>query len=243
MADPYFHQRNQIDILLETVEVWKILLLKRQTIDHMVLQRTKLGFIITGGLNLKANNRLISCTSIDTQLERFWVMVEQLEREENLSGEDKRCEELFSRDCKRSENGRLIVSLPKREIISLGNLKQGAEQRFYNMENKLNKNENMKKHYTQFMQEYENLNHMTEVNKDEMTDNGFYLPHHPVLKQDSMTTKLRVVFDGSFKSSNGLSINDNLLMGPNIQNELLDIIIRFRTYPYVLTADLGMMYR
>ena len=46
-------------------------------------------------------------------------------------------------------------------------------------------------------------------------DSAVYnLPHHCVFKEDSTTTKLRVVFDGSAKTSNGLSLNESLVVGP-----------------------------
>lgn len=34
-----------------------------------------------------------------------------------------------------------------------------------------------------------------------------------------------------------------LLAGPNLQNDLLHILIRFRVHKYVMTADIAMMFR
>ena len=73
--------------------------------------------------------------------------------------------------------------------------------------------------------------------------NIYYLPHHTVFKQSSLTTKLRVVFDGSSKTTNGLSLNDILLVGPNVQQDLFSILLRFRIHKYVLIADIEKMYR
>lgn len=72
---------------------------------------------------------------------------------------------------------------------------------------------------------------------------GFYLPHHPVLKEDSVTTKIRVVFDGSAKTSTGISLNECLMVGPTIQNDLFTLLSKFRMYKYVLTADIEKLYR
>lgn len=43
--------------------------------------------------------------------------------------------------------------------------------------------------------------------------------------------------------SNGISLNDTLLVGPNLQNSLFSILIKFRCYEYVFTADISKMYR
>src|SRR5436190_20009204 len=70
-----------------------------------------------------------------------------------------------------------------------------------------------------------------------------YLPHHSVIKESSSTTKTRVVFDASSKGSKGKSLNDALYKGPVLQSDLFTIIIRFRSFKYVLCADIKKMYR
>ena len=71
---------------------------------------------------------------------------------------------------------------------------------------------------------------------------GFYLPHDAVIKSDSLTTKTRVVFDGSAKTSSDISLNDSLMVGPTIQDDLFSLLTRFRTHKYALTADIEKMY-
>ncbi|KAH1021632.1 hypothetical protein HUJ04_011125 [Dendroctonus ponderosae] len=71
----------------------------------------------------------------------------------------------------------------------------------------------------------------------------YFLPHHCVVREDSVTTKLRVVFDASMNTSSGYSLNDLLLKGPQVQAELFDILCRFRTFKFVLVADIEKMYR
>lgn len=70
--------------------------------------------------------------------------------------------------------------------------------------------------------------------KHETNSNEYFLPHHAVEKLDSVSTKLRVVFDGSCQTSNGLSLNEVLLKGPTVQQELVCILARFRTHYYLL---------
>lgn len=94
------------------------------------------------------------------------------------------------------------------------------------------------------MKEYENTGHMYQVNNsDPVADNLFYLPHHPVVKLSNLTTKLLVVFDGWAKSSTGVSLNDVLMCGPTVQEELFSILTRFRAHQYVITADVEKMFR
>ena len=63
-----------------------------------------------------------------------------------------------------------------------------------------------------------------------------YLPHHPVVRQDRTTTKLRVVYDASAKSD-GPSLNECLHKGPKFNQLILDLLLRFRSYRVALTAD------
>ena len=71
----------------------------------------------------------------------------------------------------------------------------------------------------------------------------FYLPMHTVRKESSVTTKVRVVFDASAKSTTGISLNDTLMVGPNIHPPLLDVLLRFRLHKVALTANVSKMYR
>ena len=88
-----------------------------------------------------------------------------------------------------------------------------------------------------------NENHMTLLENEKSSDGGFFLPHHAVIKTSSLTTKTRVVFDGSCKSSSGVSLNDALMVGPTIQDDLFSTFTRFRTFLFALTGDIEQMYR
>lgn len=84
---------------------------------------------------------------------------------------------------------------------------------------------------------------MMELSSPDIDESGYFIPHHTVLKSDSHTTKLRVVFDASAKNTTGISLNDALHKGPTIQENLFSIVMRFRTHRYALSADIEKMYR
>jgi hypothetical protein len=97
--------------------------------------------------------------------------------------------------------------------------------------------------YRDVIQEYLHLGHLTKVTNDHPTSNGYYLPHHCVIKESSDTTKLRVVFDGSATSTTGVSLNDTLHTGPKLQEDLFNILLRFHSHQFVITGDIEKMYR
>lgn len=76
-----------------------------------------------------------------------------------------------------------------------------------NLERKFQSNTELRLHYSQFMREYIALRHMSILGDDRIHDSAYYLPHHVVLRSDSLTTKIRVVFNGSSPTS-GTSLND-----------------------------------
>ena len=64
-----------------------------------------------------------------------------------------------------------------------------------------------------------------------------YLPHHPVYQVDKTTTKVRPVFDGAAKTKFGPSLNDVLEAGPNLNPDLLSVLMRFRKHKIAWIAD------
>ncbi|XP_013178804.1 PREDICTED: uncharacterized protein LOC106125929, partial [Papilio xuthus] len=100
----------------------------------------------------------------------------------------------------------------------------------------------MKKDYVKVINEYLDLGHMEKVEDKERTD-AVYLPHHAVVRNDKITTKVRVVFDASCTGTNGASLNQDLLVGPTLQPELRHILMNWRQFPICLVADIIKMYR
>lgn len=124
----------------------------------------------------------------------------------------------------------------------LGDSYNSAKNQFLNLERKLTKNSQLYDQYKLFMAEYIALGHMSLCDKT-LYNTSYFLPHHGVVNNSSLTTKLRVVFNGSAPSSSGYSLNNLQMVGPTIQQDHFSILIRFRKHPVVLCADIEKMYR
>ena len=76
--------------------------------------------------------------------------------------------------------------------------------------------------------------------EENQEENGFhYLPHHGVIRKDRVTTKLRVVYDGSATTdTREHSLNDCLFAGPNYSPQIFDILVKFRKNRIGLVADI-----
>lgn len=121
-----------------------------------------------------------------------------------------------------------------------------ARRRFLGLEQTFKKHPDLFLEYQKFINEYVALGHAIEVplaltnTKSELK---YFLPHHCVVRQDSLTTKLRVVFDASMKTVSGYSLNDIMPKGFTMQPDLFDILCRFRTYRFIFITDIEKMYR
>ncbi|XP_052901615.1 uncharacterized protein LOC128309298 [Anopheles moucheti] len=254
LADPQFNKSAPLDLILGARhyhEFFQSGAQYRIAIHLPVLMESMFGWIVSGSASIPNINNdtsyasSVACMStLDETLERFWKM-EELHVRDGLSPEERYCENLYLDTTQRDDTGRYIVRLPKKSDFKekLGLSKSSALRRFTMLERRLERDPRIKAAYHEFMREYLELGHMSLLRAPDDDESAYYLPHHPVFKASSSTTKTRVVFDGSAKTSSGYSLNDMLCVGPAVQDELLDIILRFRTYKVTVVGDIAKMYR
>lgn len=252
LSDSCFNLSRPIDLLLGAEIYFEILIPKQLTIaPHLpILQESQFGWLVSGKFEhhcIETNCFMLQNApqeNLDNLVKRFWEM-ETLPPRVFLSKEEELCETHFEQNVKRDKTGRYIVALPHNDnILKLGESKDQALRRFYYLENKLYKNPELKCQYSDFIKEYIDLHHMEQVSSNQNEkDTVYYLPHHAVLRPDKSSTKLRVVFDASAQSSSNVSLNDTLLIGPNVQQSLFEIILRFRKHKFVFCSDISKMYR
>ena len=251
LADPTFNTPGKIDVLLGA-DVLEDVMMENKIKDNGLSVRDSIfGWVVSGPVKQTSESTLTShhasigpSSDNDQSLTRFWEL-ENVPEKRHLSSEEKQCEQHFDSTTTRKEDGRFIVEMPFKEDCSqLGHSKASAMRRFLNLEKKLVHDPSLHERYSAFVKEFIDLGHLEKVPTKELENpRHFYLPHHCVLKEGSSTTKLRVVFDASAKTSSGLSLNDCLLVGPKIQEDLFNILTRFRFFKVAMSADVAKMYR
>ena len=151
---------------------------------------------------------------------------------------------------KRMDNSVCVVGghyevgmLWKSDTTWLPNNKQTAEARLQSLKRKLKRDGNFHRNYREFM---ENLiqkgyaKRMTEEEAVRRSQRTWYLPHHGVFHPQKQG-KIRVVFDAA-SLHDRVSLNNQLLQGPDLTNNFLGILLRFRQYPIALVADIEGMF-
>ncbi|GFV56125.1 uncharacterized protein TNCV_1489021 [Trichonephila clavipes] len=72
--------------------------------------------------------------------------------------------------------------------------------------------------YKVVFKEWEELEVIEKI--EEKGENSYFLPHRPILKNDSITTKIRPVFDASARVTGQSSLNDLLYKVPNLIEQI-----------------------
>lgn len=252
LADENYFLSRSIDILIGA-ELFTHILLNGRVVGKLgqpTALETIFGWVLLGKVDSVHSDLPIrtftvqSDALVDIYIPKFWE-IEQIPEKQFFSVEDEKCETFFKENFTRDPSGRFIVSLPFRNAKpNLGDTYTQARRRFLLLEKRLIKNPSLYSSYSNFMKEYLETGHMSPVTlKDQVEDYICYLPHHCVLKPESVSTKLRVVWDGSAKGSKGFSLNDTLLQGPKLQKDIVSLLLLFRLDAIVFVADIKQMFR
>ncbi|XP_072028356.1 uncharacterized protein [Amphiura filiformis] len=158
------------------------------------------------------------------------------------SKEDKQFMELM--DCElKVVNGHYQVPLPFRGDVNMPNNKPQAYMYAKHLNGRLSKDKDLLEQYTEFMNKMEDKNYSERVPEEELErsegKSTWYIPHHAVKHPQKKT--VRVVFNCPSRYK-GVSLNDQLLQGPDLTNRLHGIIMRWRQEYTAIMADIESMY-
>lgn len=239
-----------VDILIGSDSYWELVTGRvRRGTDGPVAIETRLGWVLSGpipasgqtdeSINLMTHTLLASSCQSEEQtlnetMKSFWELESFGIPPTDRSLYDELCDTIKFRD------GRYEVQLPwktpRRDLPNNFELSQG----------RLNGLLRRLRHDSDILHEYDSII-KTQLQQGivELVDASaavdvpgvHYLPHRAVIRRDKQTTKLRIVYDASAKST-GPSLNDCLHPGPKFDQKILDILNRFRVHRIAITADI-----
>ena len=260
LADTSYNTPGRIDILLGADLAPQIMvrqLLRSGTPSEPIAQATTFGWVISGpGTSIKHTTSIICshhfqqvAESDEPQLDQLIVNFWDAENEETpelpLSVLETQVQQNYlATVAYLAKDKRYQVTLPKKpDAKKLGLSRDQAVSRFLSNERSVRRR-GIYKSFQEVIQAYLDLQHAEPVPlSNQLPPLHYYLPMHAVFKHSSTTTKIRVVFDGSATTTSGTSLNQTLLVGPSLQPTLSNLLIKFRTYPVALNADISKMYR
>ena len=219
--------------------------------DQPYAIRTRLGWAIRGPLKTPCISKAINVNFQNTsdillqqQLERMWTTdFDDRNRDDSksMSVEDK-CAMKTMETSVTFENGLYQLGLPWRdESTCLPNNMALALVRLQQLRRKQLCDSSLHQTYAETVNDYIAKGYAREVTHiDSKSKLVWYLPHHPVINPNK-PGELRVVFDCAAKFQ-GISLNSQLLQGPDFNNSLVGVVIRFRQEQVALAVDVEAMF-
>jgi len=254
LADDYKNNSHlNIDILVGLDAYWGFMdpEIKPHQSNGLVAQKSVFGWVLSGSWkvptisNCESTQMLCIGNVTDSDLREFWdlesVGITQKEAVPSPFTSDPVLKQ-FCGNVKFDE-GRYEVSLPWKSDDCKKNLMNNegiARKRLQGLGRKLDKDPELQKQYSNVFTDYEQEGIIEEVPSSEVVSSQptYYMPHRPVVKESSSSTKVRPVFDASATSYNGTSLNDCLESGPSLNPDLVKVLVRFRKWKVALTADI-----
>ena len=158
---------------------------------------------------------------------------------EEISQDDMLFLEILERETKKVD-GHYEIPLPfRKKDVTLPNNKWVAVKRAESLKRKLMKDSSWHADYTEFMNKMIMKNYARLSVAEAHPGKTWFIPHHGVIHPTK--NKIRVVFDCS-SEVRGESLNKHLLQGPDLTNQLIGVLIRFREEKVAFSADIEAMF-
>ena len=250
LADLPIRNGNAIDILLgqDNSEALLPLEVRKGREGEPFAVRTILGWSLNGpsrahtSPNSKVIVNFVNVQSLETKVNSLWNIENEsiVNVENSMSKNDKRVIDLWDDNC-RMVNGHYELPIPWKSNSEIPNNFVMAMSRLKSLQSSLIKRGLMDRYDSEMKKLFTN-GYAEPVPKEEIHKCGkvWYVPHQAVIT-DKKPDKTRIVFDCAAKYQ-GESLNDKCLQGPDLNNKLLHVLLRFRQYKFAILADIEAMY-
>jgi hypothetical protein len=187
-------------------------------------------------------NRL-SVSNLDESIQSFFAQdYIDSSLDSNFSHNDRLWLDKVETNISKQPDNHYVLDLPLRDNSSFPDNRSQVKNMFMGFKKRLDNDRILLKDYSDFINMMISNNFVERVPNNELkVDAGqsWYLSHHGVYHKQK--NKLRVVFNCSLKCR-GTSLNDNLLTGPDLANNMLGVLLRFRQEPIAVVADISKMF-
>ncbi|GBM81040.1 hypothetical protein AVEN_56748-1 [Araneus ventricosus] len=139
------------------------------------------------------------------------------------------CEDTYAKTVIRTEAGRYVATLPFKSPPVSETTEFRALKCFYHLEGKLDRDPILKRQYLELMRFI--VKSYGIPDSEVLNPRRYYLPHHGIRKNDSTSTKLRVVFKASAKDSEGRSLNGYLEKETQVTKRFVEIAVKIWSSP------------
>ncbi|XP_018403027.1 PREDICTED: uncharacterized protein LOC108779953 [Cyphomyrmex costatus] len=220
---------------------------KKELKCGVIAFETLLGWTLLRKTNVQSTRRedstlmVVSMYAQDANIANLWEL-DTLGITDPISKKTKdifliEVKERFQQTIKVNEEGRYEISLPWRyDHLPLADNKNDAKRRLESTTRKLQK-QGLYDDYQSIFDEWLAEGIIERVPDEEIRQEGYYLPHRHVIKENS-TTRIRPGFDASAVGTNGLSLNQCLETGPNLIGLIPNILLGFRRRRIALISNI-----
>lgn len=188
LADPAFYSPNsniaKIDILLGAEYVEQCMINESATFGSLTLRSTQFGWTLIGAVPYTQSPPSVphlcclSMVNINDQLTRFWETESVLPTKPTID-DSVFCKRHFVENTTRATNGQFVMRLPFKSSPTVL-ATNGASATSLSLRSEARSQVDVRRAYSKFITEYEELGHMSKV---EPSNNGYFLPHHAVLRR------------------------------------------------------------
>ena len=214
-----------------------------------IARQTVLGWVVSGGNNTSACNVNVLHVSVQNpDLSDFWRL--------ESTGVDCRCHDIKLTRQEQKEEEHIRASAIKKgsqweigypwhkDPKDLPDNKSQAVKILESTERRLERNPEHAEAYSKQIHELEEMGFAKKLSADDMRKHEgavHYISHHAIVRPEKKSTPIRIVFNSS-ASFNGHRLNDYWMKGPDLLNNLIGVLLRFRENEVALCADISKMY-
>lgn len=183
-------------------------------------------------------------SSLENQVHAFWETESfgtKYDFQQEVSTQDRVQLQKLQRETV-LKDGKYVVPMLWNSDTNFPESKEMAEKRLNSLFRRFQKNPAMFEMYKRNIEDYLENGYACVINDVEKDDSlkKWYLPHHAVINPNK-PGKVRTVFDAA-ATVKGQSLNKKLCTGPDLLNNLVGILIRFRIGSVAIAADIEAMY-